>query len=340
MRNMCGHEVAARKYTPRGISISSLGDEHVLQQQRARDGAAHAQRVPVADHRHAFRAGGDRQVERVAARGGVALAALGAEHPIVVGGTRERGEDLLAADEEAAVDRLRLGAEGDAAGGRGTAFGEGLRVDGAVADDALVVQAAALVVLGALLGGHDQVIGQRTGPQRRGDVHVPGQRGGSAVAAELGGGEAVGAVAGADAAVRRRHADGEQAFLVHVAEVLDRERGGAIVLGGAVGEHTRAEAARVLDQVGFAASEPERGRIEDRRVVVGRTRVRGAHRFGCSRMRKRLAQETEDGRVEFSRRLQVRQVPDVRKAHVAGPGDLPCHALDHRRGSIGILLAR
>ena len=55
--------------------------------------------------------------------------------------------------QEAAVDRLGLGAESDAAGRRGAAFGEGLRVDGAVADDALVVQAAALVVLGALLRG-------------------------------------------------------------------------------------------------------------------------------------------------------------------------------------------
>ena len=111
--------------------------------QRARDRAAHAERVPVAHHRDALGLGGDGEIERVAAAGGVALGALGAQHAVVVGRARQRGEDLLAADEEAAVDGLGLGAEGRRAGCRRAAFGEGLRVDGAVADDALVVQAAA-----------------------------------------------------------------------------------------------------------------------------------------------------------------------------------------------------
>ena len=142
-----------------------LGHEHVLQQQRARDGAAHAERVPVAHHRHALGLGGNGEVERVAAAGGIALGALGAQDAVVVGRARQRGEDLLAADEEAAVHRLGLGAERRRTGRRRAALGEGLRVDGAVADDALVVQAAAAVVLGALLGAHLEVVGQRAGPQ-------------------------------------------------------------------------------------------------------------------------------------------------------------------------------
>ena len=69
----------------------------------------------------------------------LAFAALGAENAVVVGGARERGEDLLAVDQEAAVDRLRLGAERDRAGGRRAAFRERLRVDRALLDDAPVV---------------------------------------------------------------------------------------------------------------------------------------------------------------------------------------------------------
>ena len=52
---------------------------------------------------------------------------------------------------EAALDGPRLGAERDRAGRGGAALGERLRVDRAIADDAAVVQAAARVVLGALL---------------------------------------------------------------------------------------------------------------------------------------------------------------------------------------------
>ena len=152
-----------------------------------------------------------------------------------------------------------------------------LGVDGAVADDALVVQPAALVVLGALLNRHHQVVGQRAGPQRGGHVHVPGQRGGAAIAAELGRGEAIGAVAGAEAAVSLGDADGEQALGMHVAEVLDRKGGVAIVLGSARRQHALAEPAGSFDQLGFVAVEAERGRVEYRRVGVVRVGSLGIH---------------------------------------------------------------
>ena len=58
----------------------------------------------------------------------------------------------------------------------------------------------------------------------------------------------------------------EQAFGMHVAEILDREGRLAIVLGGARRQHARAEAARLVDQRGFLVAEPEGVGGEDRRV--------------------------------------------------------------------------
>ena len=95
-------------------------------------------------------------------------------------------------------------------------------------------------------------------------MHVPGQRGRAAIAAELGGGEAIGAEACACAALLARHADREQTFLVHVAEVLDRERRVAVVLRRARREHPCAERLRLLDQIGIAVLEAKARAIEDR----------------------------------------------------------------------------
>ena len=94
------------------------------------------------------RLGGQREIERVAAGGLFAFGDLGAEHAVIVGMAGERGKDLLAVDDPAALDRLRLGAERDAAGRGRAAFRERLRIDRAVVDDALVVHGAPLLVLG------------------------------------------------------------------------------------------------------------------------------------------------------------------------------------------------
>ena len=88
-------------------------------------------------------------------------------------------------------------------------------------------------------------------------MHVPGQRGRAAIAADLGGGEAIGAERRAGAAMLLRHADAEQAFGMHVAKILDREGRLAIVLGGARRQHACAEAARLGDQRGLFLAEPE-----------------------------------------------------------------------------------
>ena len=99
-------------------------------------------------------------------------------------------------------------------------------------------------------------------------MHVPGQRGRAAIAAELGGGQTIGAEARARAALLARHADGEQAFLVHVAKVLDRERRIAIVLRGARRQHAGSEPARLFDQVGLVVARRKARAIEDRRGGV------------------------------------------------------------------------
>jgi hypothetical protein len=200
----------------------------------------------------------------------LAFGALGAQDPVVVGGTRERGENLLAADQKAAIHRLCFRAERRRARCRRAALGEGLRVDRAVLHDAPIVRRPPLVVLGAFVRAHLQVVGERAGPQGRAHMHVPRQRGRAAVAAELGRGEAVGAVRCAGPAMLFRHADAEQPLTMHVAEILDREGGVAIVLGSAGREHPRPEAARLGDQRGLFVGKAERVGREDRGVTVVR----------------------------------------------------------------------
>jgi hypothetical protein len=139
------------------------------------------------------------------------------------------------------------------------------------------VQAAAAFVLGPLLGAHLKVVGERPGPQGRAHVHVPGQRRGPAVAAELGGGEAVGPEAGTPASFGFGDADREQALPVHVAEVLDRKCRIAIVPGRTRRQHTRAEPARPVDQLGLAVGKAERCGIEDRRMDVEPVEAAGRH---------------------------------------------------------------
>src|SRR4029077_19332296 len=82
--------------------------EYVLEQERARYRAAHSKRIPVAENRYSFRLGGERGIERVATRGLPAVRDLGAEDAVIVGMARKQSENLLAVDDPAALDRLRL----------------------------------------------------------------------------------------------------------------------------------------------------------------------------------------------------------------------------------------
>ena len=106
-----------------------------------------------------------------------------------------------------------------------------------------VVDGAAALVHGAVLVAHVEVVGERAGPQGRADMHVPGQRGGAAVAADLGG-----AIVNRRGSRRRARPApsgmqmAEQAGLVQVVVVLGREAGLAVVGRGAVGEAGLAQA--------------------------------------------------------------------------------------------------
>jgi hypothetical protein len=60
-------------------------------------------------------------------------------------------------------------------------------------------------------------------------VHVPGQRRGAAIAADLGGGQRVGLIAGAEAAMLLGNGDAEQARAMQVPVILGREFGLAVV---------------------------------------------------------------------------------------------------------------
>src|SRR5262249_53451261 len=92
----------------------------------------------------------------------------------------------------------------------------------------------------------------------------------AAVAAEFRRSEAIGAKIGASAAVLLRDADAEQAGAMHVAEILDRKSGVAVVLRRARRQHPGAEAPRLCDQFRFGVGEAERlGRKHRGAGVVG-----------------------------------------------------------------------
>ena len=73
---------------------------------------------------------------------------------------------------------------------------------------------------------------------------------------------------------------------MHVAEVLDREGGVAVVLGSARRQHARAEPAGSFDQVGFVAGKAERGRVEYRRIGVALVGIAGIHGRNRASLRK------------------------------------------------------
>ena len=121
---------------------------------------------------------------------------------------------------------------------------------------------------------------------------------------------------------------------MHVAEILDRKRGVAIVLGRAGRQHASAEPASFVDQRRLVVGEAKGCRIEDRRVCGLPVEVTGGHGRNWTSRRK-----VEDRRIEGGRRLEVRQMSDAGETHVLGAGDLAGHALHHLRRGVGVLLA-
>jgi hypothetical protein len=126
-------------------------------------------------------------------------------------------------------------------GRRRRALAEGLRVELAFIDDAREVDLAPRRVFGALLVAHGDAVGQHAGPHGAADVHVPGQRGGSAEAPDLGRDHHVGREVGARAAELGGHAEPEEALLAQVVVVGEREARLLVPLRGAGGEPVAAQ---------------------------------------------------------------------------------------------------
>src|SRR5581483_6490471 len=162
----------------------------------------------------------------------------------------------------AALDGLRLGAESHAAGRGRATFGERLRIDRAALNDPLVVDRPPPLVFGSRCRVHVEVVGEWAGPQRRADMHVPGQRGGAAITADVGGSERIGLVVGAKSAMLLRDGYPEQAGAVQILVVLGREFGIAVVGRGAVRENHLAQFARPSDDSSLLVIEPECRGIE------------------------------------------------------------------------------
>ena len=99
------------------------------------------------------------------------------QRTIVIRATGQRGEYLLAVDEPTAISSAGRCTKSNRSGRSSTAFGEGLRIDGALVQNPPVVHSSVTVVLAAHLVIHFQVIRQRSRPQAGRDMHVPGQCG-------------------------------------------------------------------------------------------------------------------------------------------------------------------
>src|SRR6266446_8132277 len=99
-------------------------------------------------------------------------------------------------------------------------------------------------------------------------MHVPGQRGRAAIAADLGGGYRISLVVGAEAAMLLRNSDAEQAGAMQIPVILGGECRVTIVSPCAAREHGLAKLARRRDDGGLFVVQPERLRIEDRLIQI------------------------------------------------------------------------
>ena len=261
-----------------------------------------------------------------------------------------------------------------AARGRGAAFREGLRVDRALLDDASVVDRPPALVLGPHLRLHVEVVGKRARPQGRADMHVPGQRGRAAIAADLGGADRVGPVVGAEPALGFRDADAEEAGLVEVAVVLGREGRVAVMSRRPPGEDRLAHRPRPVGERRLFVAEAEGHGIEERRVERDRIEAEfgnadmGGHRNtsplrhpgsgeaavrdpglapavdlglrfaspGCSGTDARKSERA----LLNSRRSSGARCPTPSKHTYAAPGIFPAMRCHHRRGRVRVLRAR
>ena len=201
----------------------------------------------------------------------------------------------------------------------------------------------ARVVLGALLRAHLQIVGERAGPQRRAHMHVPGQRGRAAVAAELGGGEAI----GAEATRRARHAPWGCRCASRPSGCMSRKFSIGKVASrsccAARGASTRApKRARLVDQRGFlvvrAGTRRARRSARRGRACRGRwfmpARLSGLRAQAHALRKLKIAASKAAGASRFG------MWPSPGRQTVVRARDFAGHLLHHRRRRIAVVLGR
>ncbi len=268
-----------------------------------------------------------------------------AQRAVIIGRAGQRGKDLLAVDDVAALDRARFGAEGNSAGGRRAAFGEGLRVDRAGIEDAPVVHFAALQMRRALrrpacpsrrksgpTTGSSRHACSRTGPWRRNSGRVRTLRGYRSGSRRRG-----------------RHTSFGMQMPSRPSGCMSRKFSiGKVASRSCLA--ARGASTRLPKRRAFASSsawrvcQPECIGREQRRVGVDLVDIHHIHsaalrwvtsRGGTASRRKSRTASIEGGGI-----FQVGKMPEAGQLDSEfGAGDLGGHALHHLRRSIAVELA-
>ncbi len=199
---------------------------------------------------------------------------------------RQRCKDLAAIDNPAAIGPQRRGAERRLAGRRIAALGKGLGIDRAILEDAVVMAGPHGGVFLALRCAHIDAIGQNTRPQAGTDMHVEGQRGGTAIAADFSRRQHIGAQIGAAPTMLGGNADAKKVLRLQIGVILGREARLAVDLGGAWREFRLRQLARLGAERRFKIGQVPAVRIENRlrRQAVHQT-VMCCHHACCFRSR-------------------------------------------------------
>ena len=119
----------------------------------------------------------------------------------------------------------------------------------------------------ALRLAHLDTVGKHPGPQAGADMHVEGQRGGAAIAPDLGRRQHVGAKVGAAPAMFARDADSQQVAGAKILVVFGRKAGLPVDFGGTGGKFRLRQGPRLGAERRLEFGQPPAVRIEDRAVL-------------------------------------------------------------------------
>ena len=147
--------------------------------------------------------------------------------------------------------------------GGGVAFGEGLRVDFPLVEDAVVVQGAVLVVAFAFRVCEIEIVGQVTAPERGADVHVKGQRGRPAVASYFGGNQRIGLEVCANPALGLRNAQPKESGGVKIVVILGGENRLTVPKFGPSGKLRLSQLAGLCGELDLFRSQLPRFRVKN-----------------------------------------------------------------------------